>query len=316
MNKAKRFIVALMALMAMFLISTIGTVAASEKKIDVADSNNCNITISNFIEEKNIDNYKLYVAASPVIVKFNGDGLSAEYVTYMPDAKIENGSYKHAYGDDDENVQFDVKKCYYFEKSEIVDENPECADMPTYITGNYCTLSKPGYYWVWAAPEAVAGTSFILQVTDGNASANNPETLKAAPTTSKVLINGKEISFEAYNIKDNNYFKLRDLAMALNGTAKNFDVGWDADNNAISLISGKEYMIVGNELTKSAKPTVKEVNPSTSKILLDGKEVVLTAYNIGGNNYFKLRDIANSLNVAVTWDAKTSTINIDTNNAY
>ena len=47
------------------------------------------------------------------------------------------------------------------------------------------------------APEAVAGTTFIIQVTDAAA----VEQL-AKPTTSKVLINGKAISFEAYNIKE------------------------------------------------------------------------------------------------------------------
>jgi len=31
--------------------------------------------------------------------------------------------------------------------------------------------------------------------------------------------------------------------------------------------------------------------PTTSSIYLDGNEVLLTAYNIEGNNYFMLRDI-------------------------
>jgi len=36
------------------------------------------------------------------------------------------------------------------------------------------------------------------------------------PTTSKVLVNGKIVEFEAYNINGYNYFKLRDLAQAVN----------------------------------------------------------------------------------------------------
>jgi len=51
------------------------------------------------------------------------------------------------------------------------------------------------------------------------------------------LVNGKIVEFEAYNINGYNYFKLRDLAQAVNNTEKNFEVTWDAANNAINLIS-------------------------------------------------------------------------------
>lgn len=44
------------------------------------------------------------------------------------------------------------------------------------------------------------------------------ETITAKPTSSTVLINGKSFSFEAYNINGSNYFKLRDIAKALNDT--------------------------------------------------------------------------------------------------
>ncbi|NLL71755.1 MAG: hypothetical protein GX238_11580 [Epulopiscium sp.] len=36
--------------------------------------------------------------------------------------------------------------------------------------------------------------------------------------TSKVLVDGVFKKFEAYTIESNNYFKLRDVAMVLNGT--------------------------------------------------------------------------------------------------
>ncbi len=35
-----------------------------------------------------------------------------------------------------------------------------------------------------------------------------------------VLVNGKSVAFEAYNIDGSNFFKLRDIAMALSGSAK------------------------------------------------------------------------------------------------
>ncbi|WP_176220607.1 WG repeat-containing protein [Cohnella massiliensis] len=146
-------------------------------------------------------------------------------------------------------------------------------------------------------------------------SASSPS-LSATPTASKVLINGKEVSFEAYNIGGNNYFKLRDLAAALNGSKKSFEVKWDGAKNAISLESGKVYTPVGGELQVSGKSTAQTATATDSKIYLDGKEVQLTAYNIGGNNYFKLRDIGKLFDFGVTWNGKANTIEVDTSASY
>jgi hypothetical protein len=57
-----------------------------------------------------------------------------------------------------------------------------------------------------------------------------------SPTTSKIYLGGKEVSFTAYNIEENNYFKLRDV-----GEAFDFGVDWDASQNAIVIDTGKSY---------------------------------------------------------------------------
>lgn len=141
------------------------------------------------------------------------------------------------------------------------------------------------------------------------------QALKATPTSGKVLVNGKTVSFDAYTINGNNYFKLRDLAKAVNGTEKQFDVTWDGTKKTINLVSGKAYTAVGGEMTlgdgKAKTPVV-----NTSEILKDGALAPLGAYTINGNNYFKLRDIAQAFNIGVTWDPATKTIGIDTTIDY
>lgn len=138
---------------------------------------------------------------------------------------------------------------------------------------------------------------------------------QATPNNSKVLVNGQQTTFDAYNINGSNYFKLRDLAYALNGSSKQFDVVWDSASNAILLTTNKGYTSVGDEMdVKGAGDKTAKV--ATSKILLDGKEISLTAYNIGGNNYFKLRDIGQAFDFSVTWDSTKNTISIDTTNGY
>lgn len=138
----------------------------------------------------------------------------------------------------------------------------------------------------------------------------------AVPNASAVYVNGKVVSFEAYTIGGYNYFKLRDFAMALRGTGKQFEVGWDGGKNAVSLKSNAAYTPVGGELAVSGSAISKIATLSTSKVYLDGAEVKLTAYVIGGNNYFKLRDLGCALHFNVTWDGAASAVRIDTSAGY
>lgn len=142
-----------------------------------------------------------------------------------------------------------------------------------------------------------------------------PTGINATPTTSKVLVDGKNVSFDAYNIAGNNYFKLRDFAKAVSGTGKQFAVGYDNATNAITLTSGNAYTAVGGELSKG-DGKAKNAVATASKIYVNGKETPFTAYNIGGNNYFKLRDVAKVFNIGVGWDEVTSTITVDTSIGY
>lgn len=142
------------------------------------------------------------------------------------------------------------------------------------------------------------------------------QSVTATPTASNVLVNGEKTDFQAYTINGNNYFKLRDVAHVLNGTEKSFSVGWDGQRNAISLETGKAYQSDGSEMKVSPNPSVEQGVLSTSTIYLDGKEVDLTAYTINGNNYFKLRDLADALDFGVTWDGSLNTIRIDSNQGY
>lgn len=137
----------------------------------------------------------------------------------------------------------------------------------------------------------------------------------AIPTASTVMVNGKQVAFDAYNIGGNNFFKLRDMAYVLSGSEKQFEVTWDGAKNAINLVSGTPYTAVGGEMAAKGDGN-KQATPTTSVIYLDGVQVTLTAYNIGGNNYFKLRDLGQAFDFEVDWDAAAATIVIDTTKTY
>ena len=86
----------------------------------------------------------------------------------------------------------------------------------------------------------------------------------AAKTASRVLVDGEEKLFDAYNINGNNYFKQRDIAFVLSGSASQFVVTWDGKKNAINLISQKPYTVVGSEMLSSKGQTTKTVLINTA----------------------------------------------------
>ncbi|MCU6707073.1 copper amine oxidase N-terminal domain-containing protein [Paenibacillus sp. J5C_2022] len=140
--------------------------------------------------------------------------------------------------------------------------------------------------------------------------------VKAKPASSRVLVDGKTVVFEAYTIGGNNYFKLRDVAMALNGSAKRFAVAWDADSASIDLLPGDAYQPVGNELKAGADVAAKRGKPASASLYLDGVQVLAAAYNIEGSNYYKLRDIARAIDFQVGWDADSRTVSLVTKERY
>jgi len=143
--------------------------------------------------------------------------------------------------------------------------------------------------------------------------------LSAKPTPSTVLVNGKSTTFDSYNINDFNYFKLRDIAYVLNGTAKQFAIDWDAANNAMTLRPGAAYVATGDEMTSKGTAT-KSAVLSNQKVFIDGlplsSQTPMEAYNIDGYNYFKLRDIGIVLDVGIGWDNAINTISIDSAKGY
>ena len=125
--------------------------------------------------------------------------------------------------------------------------------------------------------------------------------------TQTICLDSRKYNTVAYNIDDNNYFKLRDIAQILNGTIKTFDVKYDGATNSIDMLSFYDYTSVGGELTAGDGETRTAVS-SSAFLTLDGVPVQATCYNIDGNNYFKLRDITDVLDCRVDWEEKNQTI--------
>ncbi len=116
-------------------------------------------------------------------------------------------------------------------------------------------------------------------------------------------VDGKVIQCEKYNIDGSNYFKLRDLAILVNGTGSQFSVGYDEVKRCISVTTGEKYVPNGTELDLSKGDQSASAVVSTQPLIIDGVERSdIQAYNIGGSNYYKLRDLGPALGFAVDYD--------------
>jgi hypothetical protein len=128
-------------------------------------------------------------------------------------------------------------------------------------------------------------------------------------------INGYSKAFNAVNINGNNFVRLRDIASALNGTAKNFSVVYNgADNNA-AMTSKTAYTPDPNN--PDNQPVVfTNPQPTNQTLSLDGKTVYVVAYNVGGSNYVNLRQIGALLDINISYNANTKLIALNTAFGY
>ena len=136
----------------------------------------------------------------------------------------------------------------------------------------------------------------------------------AYATNSSIKVDGALAEFEVYTIDDYSYFKLRDLAHAINGTQKQFDTSWNEKEEEIHITSGSEY--TGTSSTGGAVAQKTTAITSTAKLRLDEELKSVRAFTINDYTYYKLRDIGKLLDIGITWDESTMNIGIDTSSSY
>ena len=135
--------------------------------------------------------------------------------------------------------------------------------------------------------------------------------ISAVRSSANIIVDGKTVTVDGYTVNDSNYFKVRDIAMLLRNTASKFNVEWDSNLEAIMINTGEDYVVIGGELSGEIEQDMDVVENSTP-IYVDGRQRAITAYNINGSSYFKIRDIADAVGFNIQWDGETQTISIET----
>lgn len=121
------------------------------------------------------------------------------------------------------------------------------------------------------------------------------------PSAAAVTVDGKASEAAMYNIYGNNYLMLRDAARLLSGTGKQFNVEWDDYHKTVVITCGAEYR--EEDVPAVARPGEAQCSVPDIKAVNGEEEITrrLVGYNINGNNYYKIRDIAGILDFGVEY---------------
>ena len=149
------------------------------------------------------------------------------------------------------------------------------------------------------------------KIVDFIASYDMVNSISATRSIANMLVNGERVAVTGYTVNDSNYFKVRDIAMLLRNTPSKFNVSWDGNLNAIMIDTHSDYIAIGGELSSEIEQDMNVVENNTP-IYVDGRRTAITAYNINGSSYFKIRDIADAAGFEIQWDGASQTINIIT----
>ena len=150
------------------------------------------------------------------------------------------------------------------------------------------------------------------------------DAIEVMSTTQAVTVNGEKVDFEGFNIEGFNYFKLEDVAAAVD---KN--VTFDGKTFTIEEAPAEEEAVVEEgteetpaeteaptEATEETAETTEEAPAEEEAAVEEGTEeateVEYSSIEVEGVEYFKLRDLADIIGFGVDYYAATSTVVITT----
>lgn len=133
----------------------------------------------------------------------------------------------------------------------------------------------------------------------------------AAPVRYDFYVDGESKPLLGYEIGGGVWFKLRDLAMAVNGTGKQFEVSWDGTKNAVSITSGTAYTPVGGELAQPDDTPNAAYLPETA-FYLDGSMIPMRSYVVNGAHYVSFSDLAANIRFSPALDEEERFAKINT----
>ncbi|MDR3766984.1 MAG: polysaccharide deacetylase family protein, partial [Butyricicoccus sp.] len=114
----------------------------------------------------------------------------------------------------------------------------------------------------------------------------------------------------AYNIGGYNYVRLRDFGRMLD-----YSVTYDEDAGTVGISSSGTYE-GDRDLPEDNWPETVTAVPTGQQVLVNDAPSDIQGYEIGGYNYFKLRDLARTLDIQAIYDGAREAVELDKTAPY
>lgn len=118
-------------------------------------------------------------------------------------------------------------------------------------------------------------------------------------------VDSSQKSTHAYNIDGYNYVRLRDFGRMLD-----YSVTYDEDAGTVSISSSGTYE-GDRDLIEDNWPETVTAAPTSQQVLVNDAPSDIQGYEIGGYNYFKLRDLARALDIQAIYDGAREAVELD-----
>lgn len=140
-------------------------------------------------------------------------------------------------------------------------------------------------------------------------------TAGAVPVSTSLSVDGKALTLNGYTIEGYNFFSLRDIAYAVNGSEKQFNITYDASKDAVSLLSGTAYAANGSEL-QPLSGSEKTAKTAAAGLYKDGQKIIYTLYTVDGASYIRLNDAFQIFNIRGVYDDAKKSVTVSTDQDY
>ena len=149
----------------------------------------------------------------------------------------------------------------------------------------------------------------ISQLIERYSQSGREPNIKYELVITHISLDGRSMQLAGFNINDNNYYKLRDIAYLLTETDKRFDIVYDTEKAAIVIQLGRSYL---GEKSSYNINDIKDITIEEKQVslYLEDKEHQLLGYRINGSTYVKIRDIVAFLEMEIGWSNETKEITL------
>ena len=122
----------------------------------------------------------------------------------------------------------------------------------------------------------------------------------ASPDLTTVMIDTRFVTFQTFRIGAGVFFRIEDLAYALNGTEAQFNFDWYG--NVINIASNEDYIANGTEMAIFGSSDLVSVRPARVEIYLDGERIHPMSFIINESTMFMLNDFGPAIGLGVEVD--------------